>query len=701
MNTRSADVSIDAAILSTFIELSPIPIAQYDTELRFSFCNQAFCDLMGRPRDAILNTRVSDLHIIRMEGDGTQAAIREKRQGEAILEIDLPSGRKMLKAYTIPITDDSGDVNAAFGIYLDITQAELEKKKTTQIIEENPIPFLVLGTDLRITTSNQAFHRLTGYSPEQLSRMGLVDFKILSMKGDSARVVLQKKAPVQSESEIEFPAGKMIIRLHSIPVFGKNGEVEEILITCVDLTGIRRLSDYLVSEVTRLSKNLANLADGNLAFDLSVGVSDEHTEEASHHFHQIQNNMEAAEKALKGVMDEITTLSDAIQDGLLRTRGHPEMFKGAFADIITGLNNVMGGVEKQITAAISVSEEYAKGNFAIEIPAIKAEGEFLKLKEALINIGVQVSQALREIDAEMEELTQRAEEAGAGVKDVAEGSGVVAKNAQDVSIQSERGKENLDQVLRAMMDLSANVQEVASSTETVTRATHETNGLSQHGVELAHNAESGMKGIMQSTGDVDRIITEIKDEMQRIGKIVGVITDIASQTNLLALNAAIEAARAGEAGRGFAVVASEVKALALESRASAENIADMIGNLQKKSDQASVAMGQAESAVEQGNAAVLETLEVFNQIVESVDKIAKNMDDVSATTEEQAASVEEITASSHEVSTLVEEIAKEAISSAAAAEQSASGTHQIATVIEDLNHIILRVSSSIGKFRFT
>ena len=67
---------------------------------------------------------------------------------------------------------------------------------------------------------------------------------------------------------------------------------------------------------------------------------------------------------------------------------------------------------------------------------------------------------------------------------------------------------------------------------------------------------------------------------EKIGHVVGLITNIAGQTNLLALNATIEAARAGDAGKGFAVVASEVKSLANQTTKATEEIGIRIAQIQ-------------------------------------------------------------------------------------------------------------------------
>jgi methyl-accepting chemotaxis protein len=65
----------------------------------------------------------------------------------------------------------------------------------------------------------------------------------------------------------------------------------------------------------------------------------------------------------------------------------------------------------------------------------------------------------------------------------------------------------------------------------------------------------------QAAQDTDQTVQALVAVTQGIGRVVWLISEIASQTNLLALNATIEAARAGAASKGCAVVATEVKGL--------------------------------------------------------------------------------------------------------------------------------------------
>ncbi len=208
-----------------------------------------------------------------------------------------------------------------------------------------------------------------------------------------------------------------------------------------------------------------------------------------------------------------------------------------------------------------------------------------------------------------------------------------------------------------------------------------------------------MQSITKTSSEVMTIFQEIKGQMDQIGKIIGLIRDIASQTNLLALNAAIEAARAGEAGRGFAVVASEVKSLAGESRNSAEQIEEMIGGLQQKTQDAANVMANAEKAVLDGNNALSDTLQVFNGLTKSVEEVSIKMENIASITEEQAASFEEITANVNEMSSLVIKTTDDAMNSSATSEEALAVVDQITTIINNINTVVDNVSEEMKRFK--
>ncbi|MDD1724783.1 MAG: methyl-accepting chemotaxis protein, partial [Methanospirillum sp.] len=259
--------------------------------------------------------------------------------------------------------------------------------------------------------------------------------------------------------------------------------------------------------------------------------------------------------------------------------------------------------------------------------------------------------------------------------------------------------QGIQQVLKAMEDLNTTVNQVALRTEQVSRLTSEADDLSKEGADRAGIADKGMEGITASTEDSRRIIGDIRTRMEEIGKIIGLIRDISDQTGLLALNAAIEAARAGDAGRGFAVVADEVKTLAQETQKSAENIADIIADLQGRTVEAADSMEKTFAEVTEGGKALSQTLSTFTRIADLITNINSNVGDVAAASQEQAASVQEITASIHEVGGLLNDTAQEADNSARSTNDVAAAAAQISSIITNLNGIVEKVDTQVRFFK--
>ncbi|HOJ96390.1 MAG TPA: Cache 3/Cache 2 fusion domain-containing protein [Methanospirillum sp.] len=407
--------------------------------------------------------------------------------------------------------------------------------------------------------------------------------------------------------------------------------------------------------------------------------------------------------------DEVRMLSAAAASGDLKKRGDISKFQGDYALIIQGVNDTVDAMAVPLNEAMALSKRYASGDFTARMnPDLDLKGDFLTFRDALNTIGTEISQALEAVQIQMKELTRQMNEvslrvdevnaetktAHKSIEDVSEGVSQVAAIATAVNDLADKSGMATQQILAAMQDLATTVSSVAAKMEHVSALTHMAAELSEKGKEAAGLAESGMHGIMASSSEIDEMNQQISGQMQEINRIVDIISSIAEETNLLALNAAIEAARAGEAGLGFAVVAAEVKELANESQKSAENIAAIISDLQKKSSAMAKAVQNSMTEVKNGNNAVSETLAVFNEIVDSISTINSNMSEVAAASEEQAASVEEVTATVNEFSEMVQQTAKESVGLAAASEESSAAVGQITQMVAQVNESMDRIKET-------
>ncbi|MDD1724322.1 MAG: methyl-accepting chemotaxis protein, partial [Methanospirillum sp.] len=433
---------------------------------------------------------------------------------------------------------------------------------------------------------------------------------------------------------------------------------------------------------------MKQVASGDLS--LSVPPRDDQ-DEISPAFNQLIGS-------LKDILGEVGFLITGAEEGNLKKRGDTTRFVGAYREVIVGINNMLDAIMTPLNEALRVADLFAQAKFSARFEEqVMAKGDLMALKEGLNTIGKELSEAITKVSEQVSALSASSEEAAASVEEITAGASSIAQSSSMVSANADASVKSVEQVLTAMEELNISVTSVATKVDSVNRLSQEANMTSSKGVEQAAVAETGIQAINGAVSDVGTIISEIRDQMNEIGKIVDIIGDIADQTNLLALNAAIEAARAGDAGMGFAVVANEVKTLAQESQGSAENIAKIILSLQQQSERAAAAMNQANSEVSKGSSAISDTIGFFHSIAEQVESISQHMTEVVSLTEEEAAAVEEITASVSEVRSLSNDTAQEAISSASASEESSSALNQVSSIIGDLSLIAARINEAMSR----
>ncbi len=201
-------------------------------------------------------------------------------------------------------------------------------------------------------------------------------------------------------------------------------------------------------------------------------------------------------------------------------------------------------------------------------------GEFEKVKNALVNISISMSDV-------MEKILHSAQQVSAGASELADASQVLAEGAGTQAAA-------VEELVASTVSIEEQVQQSRSDAEVSAEATMRVTSM------MEQNQEK-MRAMMEA-------VNNIQTTSQQVVGIIQTIEEIADQTNLLSLNASIEAARAGEAGKGFAVVADEIGKLALESSKAANMTRDLIGismqEINKGNDIAKGVMSSLEESVD-------------------------------------------------------------------------------------------------------
>lgn len=263
-----------------------------------------------------------------------------------------------------------------------------------------------------------------------------------------------------------------------------------------------------------------------------------------------------------------------------------------------------------------------------------------------------------------------------------------------------------EQLSADMVNISTNVEDntqfVKTMTETIEKIVQHagnTKNVITDGQTSMENMNRKIDSIVQQSTISSRIMKELNRKLQAINEITTLIHGIAAQTNLLALNASIEAARAGEHGKGFAVVAQEVKKLAEQSSHSVDEIASLISEIQKDSENALVNINQGSQSAIEGAQMTQDTENSFRNIFQFIEHLVEDIDGIAAASEKLSNSSQSISSSVENVVAISEQTTAGVQEVASTSEEQKLAVHELQTISENLRGLTVELRNSIEHFK--
>ncbi len=375
-------------------------------------------------------------------------------------------------------------------------------------------------------------------------------------------------------------------------------------------------------------------------------------------------------ETIDNLLNETKNLVKANRQGDMNLRSKSSNFEGEWSKLLEGINSILDAVTAPINESANVLKIMANGDFTIRVTG-NYKGDHQLMQKNINTVSDSLSDALRKVGEAVLATASSANEISASVEEMAAGAGEQTQQVSEIA-------HSVEQMTQTILDNTKNATIAAESAKG-------SGEKAKLGGQVVEDTIKGMERIAEVVKESAETVETLGKSSDAIGEIIQVIDDIADQTNLLALNAAIEAARAGEKGRGFAVVADEVRKLAERTTKATKEIADMIKQIQKDTNDAVQSMTQGREEVDKGKNLANKAGEVLYEIIENAQKVSDVVALVAAASEEQSSTAEEISRNIDSISSVTQ--------------QSASGTQQIAHATEDLSGLTQNLERLISHFK--
>jgi methyl-accepting chemotaxis protein len=533
----------------TIVQQNPIPMLMTNSGFSVVEANTAYTKMSGIPRDRVIGMSLREVKILEQKGEGARVALEKKQRAFGEVTVELPSGTHILEQYVMPILTANHEISNLLFVYNEVTeqrrsQEELQKKmdevallklRSDIIVNQNPMPIMLMTTEFKIIMANDAYISLTGLARDRLIGMSAKDFKILEQHGEGLKKVLQEKKRSFGEIKIEFPTGFHILNQYGIPMVDPKGNLQTIVCVYNDITKQREQeskitammdearanSELLTASASELQTALSKIASGDLTYRVSV--------------------------------DEA--------DPLVRLKTDYNLAVDSIIVVLSDLTQAMLKLDATINDTIRSTEEIAKATEQVAISSQKAADNS---KLQLTNVE-KISTDISDISASIEEIAgtshdvmthaEKASREGAQAAEIGRLATTKMQNAEKISKQSVDDITALNEQMRAISKIVNLITDIANQTnllalnaaiEAARAGEHgrgfavvagEVKNLAGESKKASNQIESLIKGIQakseQTAGSMKNSFAEIKTGIDSVNKTVESLNLIIAEATIV------------------------------------------------------------------------------------------------------------------------------------------------------------------------
>jgi len=601
----------------TIVEQNPMPILMTDLSFTIIKANAAYIRMSGYPQDTVIGMSLRTVKILEQKGEGARVAIQTKRRAFGEVTVELPSGTHILEQYVMPLLSRTNEIESLLLVYNDVTEqrasqqnlvkkmeeAAALKKRSDTIVQQNPMPIMIMDQTFRILMANEAYLSLTGISKEKLLGMNAREFRIISQSGEGLNKVLTEKRRSFGEMTIEFPTGVRILDQYGIPMLDAQQNLSAILCVYVDMTSRREQekkiqammdeakagAELLSASASELQTGLAKIAGGDLTCELSIDDADPLV--------RLKKDYNSSVVAIRTVIVELTEairkLDVTLQDTIRST-----------------------GEIAKATEQVAISSQKATDSAKTEIASVE-----------------KISGVISDFSASIEEIASTSHDVMTHAQKAAQ-EGVRAAGIGKTATDKMQAVEKISQ--QSVNDITAlneQMHQISKIVNLITDIANQTNLLALNAaIEAARAGEHG-RGFAVVAGEVKNLAGESKKASSQIETLIksiqskSEVTASSIQNSFMEIKAGIESVN---------MTVESLNLIITESNVVSQGVTEITKATESQARSTSGLMSGIES---------VRATTGDNQ---------KRMEDMAALAEETSASTEEIASASAELSTMAE-----------------------------------------------